>query len=102
MDRVGGNGGDEVGAKAPEKAETPQRKLTDEETLAVQLMQARGLLAARGKRIAEQEQRISALTTENMQLSTQVEDGANRDLANKYGLPETFAIERKPDGLYVK
>jgi Tfp pilus assembly protein FimV len=102
VDRVGGNGGDEAAvAEAKALAKAP-RKLTDEETLAVQLLQARTALAQRGKRMAELEQRCAALINENMQLSAQVEDVQSRELSAKYGFPTSFAIERKDDGLYVK
>jgi hypothetical protein len=77
------------------------RKLSSEETLIAQLMQARAVLAARGKTIAEQQAEIAKLKGEVMALSIQIEDAASEKLCAQHGLPSSLNLLNEGGELWL-
>jgi hypothetical protein len=89
------------GRRAQKKGSETSRKLTKEEHLAVQIMQANVSLAACRRIIIQQQSEIATLQAQAMTMSIQITESESSALVKEYGLPERFDIRKEGGDWFV-
>jgi hypothetical protein len=93
---------DEITKRAEAAAETPARRLTKEEVLVAKLMQARQILAARGRMIADLKAENARLQGEVMGLAAQLEDVESTHLRAEYDFPARYQLQQKNGEFFLQ